>query len=194
MRAAGISGKLAKQPISFCGSAPSPGAGPLPRTVRRPRFRVHERSAPEAVLPPQRSPGHAAFPSRPKRILIADPDRDVCELFGHLITRIGHEPLSYRPARGETEDPPDVDLLLIEPALPGAFEVARAMRARQPKLPIICASIYPAKLLAASELLALRPIAYLLKPCSLAELKDALEFALAAAAIAETPQFSSATR
>ncbi len=130
---------------------------------------------------PGRSGWEDVSASRPRRILIADPDRDVSELFGRVIRGIGHKPLFRTPARLEAEAPPDVDLLLLEPALPGALQLAQALRARRPNLPIVCASVYEPTSPAVGYLLVLQPLAYLLKPCPLAELQNALEFALAIA-------------
>jgi DNA-binding response OmpR family regulator len=131
---------------------------------------------------PGRSSREDASGSRPRRILIADPDRDVSELFGRVIRGTGHKPLVLTPARLEAEAPPDVDLLLLEPALPGALQLAQALRARRPNLPIVCASVYEPTSPAIGDLLVLlQPLAYLPKPFPLAELKNALEFALAIA-------------
>lgn len=173
------SGKLAKQPVSFAGPAPLHGPGPARQMMkvkdRNPRVTGHT-----ATFTVGRAETKGDCRSRPRRILIADCDREVCEFFACVAGRLGHEPLVLPAAALEAQDPGDVDLLLVEPALTGAVVLARALRRRRPRLPIVCASIYPADMLPSEELLVLAPVAYLVKPCSLARLTDALRFALPA--------------
>jgi len=111
------------------------------------------------------------------RVLVADPYPEIRELLAHVVSGVGYEPVAYRGEEAETLD--DVDILLLEPALPGGLELARSLRARDPGLPIVCLSIYPPT----PETSALSPLAYLLKPFALAELQRTLRDAGARAQV-----------
>ena len=106
------------------------------------------------------------------RILIAEPHADVRSLFEFVVERLGHEPLSL--ARHDGSELPPVDAAIVEPAAPGALELARALRLRSPELPIVCASIFPAEPAA----LELGPLAYLEKPFGLSQLEYILRLAM----------------
>jgi hypothetical protein len=106
------------------------------------------------------------------RILIAEPHADVRSLFEFVVERLGHEPFSR--LRADTEDLPAIDAMIIEPAAPAALRLARAVRARSPDVPIVCASIFPAE----PSALELAPLAYLEKPFGLSELEYILRLAL----------------
>ena len=106
------------------------------------------------------------------RILIAEPHADVRALFEFVVERLGHEPICR--TRGDAADLPRVDAMLVEPAAPAALELARSLRARDPELAIVCASIFPAEPAA----LDLRPLAYLEKPFGLSQLEQVLRRAL----------------
>lgn len=86
--------------------------------------------------------------------------------------RLGHVPVAH--ARDGAERPPDADVLLLEPALTGGLELARALRERRPDAEIVVCSIYPPS----EDILALRPAAHLEKPFT----REALDHALARAA------------
>lgn len=101
--------------------------------------------------------------------MICEPHAEVRALLGHVVHRLGYEPV-YADARSATLAECDVDVLLIEPADPAAISTARAMRLRRRDLPIICASIYPG----VQSAVRLRPLAYLMKPFALIELERAL--------------------
>ena len=111
------------------------------------------------------------------RVLIGEPYPEIRELLAHIVGGLGFEPVLHRD--GDDVSPEDVDVMLLEPALPGGLEVARKLRARNPGLPIVCLSIYPPT----DETSALAPFAYLLKPFALLELQRTLREAGAHAAI-----------
>ena len=64
----------------------------------------------------------------------------------------------------------DVDAVLLEPASRSLFEIARRVLARRPATPVVCVSIGPPSAASVS----LQPALHVLKPFSLAELKQAL--------------------
>ena len=102
--------------------------------------------------------------------MICEPHGEVRALLGHVVTRLGFEPVYADARSGGALVDADVDVLVIEPADPSALSTARAMRLRRRELPIICASIYPDSPGAER----LRPTAYLMKPFALVELERAL--------------------
>jgi CheY-like chemotaxis protein len=108
------------------------------------------------------------------RILIAEPHPEVRQLFVHFVSALGHEPLVYE--RGV--EPVDVDALVVEPALPGAYELVGALRRTTPGLPVIAVSVYPP-----SELpIGLEWTSFHVKPFGLSTLREALTPHLALAA------------
>ena len=107
---------------------------------------------------------------RVMKVLICEPHAEVRALLGHVVTRLGFEPVYADTRSGGVLADADVDVLLIEPADPTALSTARALRLRRRELPIICASIYPDSPGAER----LRPLAYLMKPFALVELERAL--------------------
>lgn len=108
------------------------------------------------------------------RIVICEPDPEVRELLGRVVMRLGREPSS------EAGDPDDVEALVVEPADPTSVELAFAVRAARPDVPVVCASIEPPT--AGSQ--RLEPAAHLMKPFALPELERALHEALLHAALA----------
>jgi DNA-binding response OmpR family regulator len=96
------------------------------------------------------------------RILILENHPDVRDLIVHVVERVGHEPVL-----SETED---VDAVLLEPASRSLFEIAHRIRAQRPATPVVCVSIGPPSAASTS----LDPALHVLKPFSLAELKQAL--------------------
>jgi two-component SAPR family response regulator len=91
---------------------------------------------------------------------------------GHVVSRLGHEPV-YTSGPGDVL-PDDVDVILLEPADPRALGAAQVLRLRHEQLPIVCASIYPET----ADARRLAPVAYLVKPFPLAELERALTTAV----------------
>lgn len=106
------------------------------------------------------------------RILIVDPSSEISELLAHAVNRLGHEPV-FAGSLG-TEEMAAPDVALIEPAFRETFALAGRLRESLPELPIVCLSVYPKSVAVA----ALQPIAYLLKPFTLAELEQTLRLAL----------------
>jgi CheY-like chemotaxis protein len=104
------------------------------------------------------------------RILVCEPHAEVRALLGHVVARLGHEPVYPTGGRGDGAPVGDVDVLILEPADPAALATAESLRLHDERLPIVCASIYPAS--EAPE--RLRPFAYLVKPFGLAELERTL--------------------
>jgi CheY-like chemotaxis protein len=114
------------------------------------------------------------------RILVCEPHKEVRELLGHVVARLGHEPVLAPGGPHEAFDTHDVDVLLIEPADPRALETAQILRLERERIPIICTSIYPPTPSSAS----LDLVAYLVKPFALHELEHALEEAVASLGVA----------
>ena len=91
---------------------------------------------------------------------------------GHVVSRLGHEPV-YTSCPGDVL-PDGVDVILLEPADTRALGAAQVLRLRHERLPIVCASIYPET----ADARRLAPVAYLVKPFPLAELERALTTAV----------------
>jgi len=106
------------------------------------------------------------------RILIAEPYPEVRELLGLIVKRLGHTPVVRRAGEALR----DVDLIVAEPAAPGSLELAQALRAAQPGLPIVVVSFLPQP----PTWTALEPAAYVLKPFTVVQLEAAVEGALPA--------------
>jgi CheY-like chemotaxis protein len=106
------------------------------------------------------------------RILIIEPHAEVRDLLARIVVRMGHEPV---PSLGSGEDDlSGIDVVLLEPAAWEGVDTARAARAKGAR--IVGVSIFPAS----EEARALEPVAYLLKPFSLADLERAIAAAVAA--------------
>jgi CheY-like chemotaxis protein len=103
------------------------------------------------------------------RILIAEPDIEVRELFAHAVKRLGHEFVEADDASVET-----VDAALVEPASSPALALARRLRTQRPELAIVIVSIHSRN--PASR--ALKPVAHLVKPFERRDLEAALLSAL----------------
>lgn len=88
-----------------------------------------------------------------------------------MVRRLGHEPLFFAPSM--IESPPEVDAVVLEPSWERGLAVARELRARDSRLPLVYISIHPPGELE-PEALALGARSHLLKPFSLSQLKDAL--------------------
>ena len=94
-------------------------------------------------------------------MLVLEPNADVRALFVRLLRRLGHEAVV-------AADPEDVDVVLLEPSAADARRTLAAVRARNPNVYVVCASVYP-KVEASVE-----ADAFLVKPVSLAALRSAL--------------------
>ncbi|HEX3806103.1 MAG TPA: hypothetical protein VHV52_04895 [Gaiellaceae bacterium] len=104
------------------------------------------------------------------RVLICEPHDDISALLELVVRRLGHEPVCY--AEGDAEHA-DVDAAVIEPGEAAGLRLARSLTERN--IPVLFTSIYPAH----EELLALEPVAYLVKPFPLYALERALQGVLA---------------
>ena len=111
---------------------------------------------------------------RAMRILVVEPHAEVRALLGHVVERLGHEPVFPSGRRGEVLPREDVDVLLVEPADPAARTAVEHLCGRRRELPVVCASIYPDF----EPLRGVRPFAYLIKPFGLGELERALSAAV----------------
>ena len=105
------------------------------------------------------------------QILVLEPDPEIRTLYERAITRLGHEPAF---ANGDLSAVADVDVVLVEPGSPPDLDIAQALRARRPTVPIVCASIYPA------NGFGLDPVAFLEKPFRLSALEHAIGCAISA--------------
>jgi hypothetical protein len=103
------------------------------------------------------------------RILVVEPHPDVRSLLEIVIRRIRCEPIAYDGVLVET---PDIDAAVIEPGR--GLGSAVAQRLHDCGVPLVLTSIYPPT----AELLALEPVAYLVKPFPLYALERALGEAL----------------
>jgi DNA-binding response OmpR family regulator len=110
------------------------------------------------------------------RVLICEPHDDISALLELVVRRLGHEPATYDEKAGAA-DLSAFDAAVIEPGEERGLQLARALRTTN--VPVLFTSIYPAE----SEVLALEPAAYLVKPFPL----YALERALAAALVSAQP-------
>jgi CheY-like chemotaxis protein len=105
------------------------------------------------------------------QILVLEPDPEIRTLYERAITRLGHRPAF---ANGDPSAVVDVDVVLVEPGSPPDLDIAQALRAERPTLPIVCASIYPA------NGFGLDPVAFLEKPFRLSALEHAIGRAISA--------------
>jgi DNA-binding response OmpR family regulator len=108
------------------------------------------------------------------RILICEPHDDIGALLELVVRRLGHEPATHDES-GDVADLSAFDAAVVEPGDERGLRLARALRAAN--VPVLFTSIYPAE----SDVLALAPAAYLVKPFPLYALERALVTALASA-------------
>lgn len=107
------------------------------------------------------------------RILVAEPDPDALALIERAIAVSGHEAVLYRPG----SELPEVEVMLFEPSMgQRVIALAKVLSTATPPVPIVVVSIQPPEL----AVLELRPVAHVLKPFSLDELRAALEKAVRA--------------
>jgi CheY-like chemotaxis protein len=107
-------------------------------------------------------------------ILIVDPDPATRSLLELLCERLGHAPIGA----GDWSNGVEPDLLLLEPASGPGMRLARSVRRRLPRLPILCVSIDGPS----GETMSLSPVAHVMKPFRRRQLERALELALVPAA------------
>jgi CheY-like chemotaxis protein len=106
-------------------------------------------------------------------VLILEPQRELLELFTRVATRLGHEAVTA--VSSEQREPP-VDVILVEPDGAPGLAAARALHARFPEIPVVCASTLPPTTELRREL---APVAYLTKPFPMRTLEHALADAFA---------------
>jgi CheY-like chemotaxis protein len=102
------------------------------------------------------------------RVLICEPHDDITALLELVVRRLGHEPVLYTDGSEHI----GVDAAVIEPGEEAGIRLADSLRSRD--VPVLFTSIYPAD----NDTLALRPVAYLVKPFPLYALERALRAAL----------------
>ena len=112
-------------------------------------------------------------------ILVCEPHPEVRGLLTHVVRRLGHEAVFPGDNGAHPFGAVSADVLVMEPADPGALAAARNLRRRHEAVPIVCASIYPPS----PETVRLEPVAYLVKPFPLRELERALSAAVACAGV-----------
>lgn len=100
------------------------------------------------------------------KILVTEASREIRELLAVHVRRAGHEPVF--------EDAADVAAALVEPADPGALELAAGLRRRG--LPLVFVSIEPPS----ERTAALAPAGHVEKPFTVAQLSAALAAAVPA--------------
>jgi two-component SAPR family response regulator len=103
-------------------------------------------------------------------ILIVDPDPSTRSLLELLCLRLGHTPIGPR----EWVDGKEPDLLLLEPASRPGLRLARGVRRRFPKMPILCVSIDGP----CDDCRELGAIGHVMKPFRRTQLERAIEQAL----------------
>ena len=104
------------------------------------------------------------------RVLIYEPHPEVRGFLVRLVEHLGYEPV---PCEEETA-PPDGEILLLDTASEDALELARSLRRVNPLLPLVCAG----NEMPCPDVLALEPVAFLVKPFTIAECELALGQAL----------------
>lgn len=110
------------------------------------------------------------------RVLVGEPYPEVRAFLERALARLGHEPIAP-DGRWRAGSLPEVDVLILEPALPDGVELARALRRAKPGLPVICTASGPFP----RDVEQLEPVACLVKPFAVAELARALRGAVARA-------------
>jgi CheY-like chemotaxis protein len=113
-------------------------------------------------------------------IMVADEHDEVQRLLSYMVARVGHTPILWGAAESDVLH--GFEALVVEPAVPGCFRYAQAVRSERPELPIVCVSIYPPT----PDVRALGGVVHMLKPFSLSELESALEQALLAPPVRNT--------
>lgn len=101
------------------------------------------------------------------RVLIVEPVDEIRTLLALIVAQLGHQAEFL-------DDRPEVDVAVIEPVGDG-IQIAAALRRFRPDLPIVFVSTE----LASPETRALAPVRHVVKPFERAELRQALEAALA---------------
>lgn len=106
------------------------------------------------------------------RVLIYEPHPEVRSFLVRLVEHLG-----YEPALCESDSAPEGDVLLLDTSSADAVALALALRRANPLLPLVCAGHE----LPSPDVLALEPVAFLVKPFTVAECEQALAQAVALA-------------
>ena len=101
-------------------------------------------------------------------VLILEPNADVRELFSHVVTRMGHDPVLSVGDRLPAA-------IVLEPASRPHLLRALAVLQRRSDVPVVCVSTDGPN----AEVRELQPVAFLEKPFGLKRLQHELETALA---------------
>jgi hypothetical protein len=101
------------------------------------------------------------------KVLINEPHQDVRALIVQMTARLGYEPVALHDVGAA---PADARVLVFEPAEPECLEHAQALSLDRPDLRLVCVSIQPPE----PQWLELDPVAYVIKPFTLAGLRCAL--------------------
>gem|GEM_PF-2259266 len=102
------------------------------------------------------------------RVLIAEPHADIAALLEIVVRRLGHEPVAHG---GGIPAHAGLDAAVIEPGDAAGRQAAEVLHAHG--IPLLFTSIYPPS----RELLALEPVAWLVKPFPISKLGGAIEAA-----------------
>jgi hypothetical protein len=102
------------------------------------------------------------------RVLISEPHADVAALLEITLRRLGHEPVAHG---GGIPAHAGLDAAVIEPGDASGRQAAEVLATHG--VPLLFTSIYPPT----RDLMALDPVAWLVKPFPLATLRRALEAA-----------------
>ena len=101
------------------------------------------------------------------RVLIHEPHPEVRAFLVRLIEHLGYEAVIC----GLEVEAPDGEILFLDTGSDAALELARTLRRAIPSLPLVCAG----NELPSDGVLALEPVAVLVKPFTVVECERALE-------------------
>lgn len=105
---------------------------------------------------PSTEPSHRDL----RRVLVVQPNDDVCELLTEHCRRLGLETVSMADFEGYGELP-DVDLIIAEPASSEGKRLLAIHSAKESTVPLLFVSVYPPVGVLSSP-----AVAYLVLPCS----------------------------
>lgn len=108
------------------------------------------------------------------RILIIEASKDLRNLVAHIVTRLGHEPVTHDGFAPDIDEA--FDVMLVEPGVGRSLETVRALRDDHADVPIVCVSHFPP----GAETATLNPVRHVMKPFRLAEIEAAVSAALLA--------------
>jgi CheY-like chemotaxis protein len=112
-----------------------------------------------------------------RRVLVLEPYEGIRAVIESVVRLLGHEPVAVTAGASLAEVGP-VHAAVIEPAAPAAPKLLQELLDADPQFPIIYVSIVAG---GEPEMLAVEPVAYLVKPFAVSDLSAALERALGSA-------------